>query len=105
MRRVVDGDTIDVDIDLGFDVWHKERIRLYGVDTPEVRGAEKAEGLISASRVEELLPKGSSVVIQTVYDRRGKFGRVLADFVLEDGQMLSSVLLKEGLAVPYKGGR
>ena len=101
VRRVVDGDTIDVNIDLGFDMWLHERIRLYGVNTPEIRGKQKAEGLISAARVRELLPENSKAVIQTFYDKRGKFGRVVADFVFEDGQTLSQILLDEGLAVPY----
>ena len=92
IRRVVDGDTIDVDIDLGFDVWHRERVRVYGIDTPEVRGPKKAEGLVSAERVRELLPEGSQRIIQIVFDRRGKFGRVLADFVLDDGQLLTAML-------------
>ena len=67
--RVVDGDTVDIDIDLGFDVWlKKQRIRLYGVDTPESRTRdleEKKHGLIAKKFVEEYLPKDSKQILQT----------------------------------------
>ena len=105
--RVVDGDTIDFTIDLGFDIKIKERCRLYGVDTPEVRTRNKAEkkrGLAAKARVLELLPEGSKCIIQTRYDRRGKYGRVLFDAELEipelNGHILSQVLLQERHAKP-----
>ena len=84
--RVVDGDTVDVDIDLGFDVWlKKQRIRLYGVDTPESRTREfeeKKYGLAAKAFVEKHLPVGSTQTLRTKLDDRGKFGRILGEFVL-----------------------
>ena len=84
--RVVDGDTVDIDIDLGFDVWlKKQRIRLYGVDTPESRTRdleEKKYGLAAKKFVEKHLPLGSKQTLRTRLDDRGKFGRILGEFVL-----------------------
>ena len=84
--RVVDGDTVDIDIDLGFDVWlKKQRIRLYGVDTPESRSRdleEKKYGLAAKAFVEKHLPVGSTQPLRTKLDGRGKFGRILGEFVL-----------------------
>ena len=70
--RVVDGDTVDVDIDLGFGMWmHKERVRLYGIDTPESRTRdleEKKFGLFAKKYVEEYLPVGTSQTLKTHKD-------------------------------------
>ena len=88
--KVIDGDTVDVDIDLGFGVWlKKERVRVNGIDTPESRTRDKEEkkfGLISKNRVKQLLPVGSTQILKTESDRngedkKGKFGRILGDFV------------------------
>ena len=84
--RVVDGDTVDVDIDLGFDVWlKKQRIRLYGVDTPESRTRdleEKKYGFAAKAFVEKHIPVGSKQILRTkLDDARGKFGRILGEFV------------------------
>ena len=66
--RVVDGDTVDIDIDLGFGIWvHKERVRMMGIDTPESRTrdlVEKAFGLASKKRLKELLPIGSTQILK-----------------------------------------
>ena len=84
--RVVDGDTVDIDIDLGFDVWlKKQRIRLYGVDTPESRTRDlekKKYGLAAKKFVENHLPVDSKQTLRTKLDDRGKFGRILGEFVL-----------------------
>ena len=80
VMRVVDGDTIDVNIDLGFQVWHKARVRLLGIDTPESRTRnldEKKLGLASKERLKEML-KGRDIVLKCSKDK-GKFGRVLAN--------------------------
>ena len=86
--RVVDGDTVDVDIDLGFDiVLKKQRIRLYGVDTPESRTRdleEKKHGLAAKEFVQSYLPVGTKQTLQTRLDDRGKFGRILGEFVAFD---------------------
>ena len=110
--RVVDGDTVDVDIDLGFGMWmHKERVRMMGIDTPESRTRDKVEktfGLASKARLKELLPIGSISIHKTEIDRsgedsRGKFGRVLGDFLIED-KRATEILVEEGHAVAYFGG-
>ena len=110
--RVVDGDTVDVDIDLGFGVWmHKERIRLYGIDTPESRTSDKVEkvyGNLAKDFVKSYLPKGSSQTLQTEKDKTGKFGRILGRFLVYDGDTdahihLGDIMIREHLAVAYHG--
>jgi len=110
--RVVDGDTVDIDIDLGFGIWmHKERVRMMGIDTPESRTRDKVEkafGLASKARLKELLPVGSIQVLKTEIDRsgedkKGKFGRILGDFIIED-KRATDILIEEGHAVAYFGG-
>ncbi len=110
--RVVDGDTVDIDIDLGFGIWmHKERVRMMGIDTPESRTRDKVEkafGLASKAKLKELLPIGSIQVLKTEIDKsgedkKGKFGRILGDFLL-DGQRATDILIETGHAVAYFGG-
>jgi micrococcal nuclease len=111
--RVVDGDTVDVDIDLGFGMWmHKERVRMMGIDTPESRTRDKVEkafGLASKARLKELLPIGSMQILKTEIDRsgedkKGKFGRILGDFITDDDKRCTDILVEEGHAVAYFGG-
>ena len=105
--RVVDGDTVDIWIDLGFDVRIFERVRMAGIDTPESRtrdAREKIYGKIATARVQELMPVGDKFrAVSLSYDARGKFGRAMMDFRLPDDQMLCQVLIDEHLAVPYHG--
>ena len=110
--RVVDGDTVDIDIDLGFGIWmHKERVRMMGIDTPESRTRDKVEkafGLASKERLKELLPIGSIQHLKTEIDRsgedkKGKFGRILGDFIVDD-KRCTDILVEEGHAVAYFGG-
>jgi len=107
IQRVVDGDTVDVDIDLGFGViLKKERVRIMGIDTPESRTRDKVEkkfGLASKARLKEILGK-EAVLVCKEYDAKGKFGRVLGDFTTNDGRMVTDVLVEEGHAVAYFGG-
>jgi len=82
--RVIDGDTVDVDIDLGFGVWiHKERIRLFGIDTPESRTRdleEKKYGLAAKEYLKGMLNDGGGILLKTHKDdATGKFGRVLGE--------------------------
>ena len=110
--KVVDGDTVDVDIDLGFGVWMRdERVRIMGIDTPESRTSDKVEklfGLAAKNRVKEMLE--SNVILKTFAakdgeDMKGKFGRILGDFFIEsEGKLLTEVMINEGHAVPYHGG-
>ena len=109
--RVVDGDTVDVDIDLGFGVWlHKERVRIMGIDTPESRTRDKVEkkfGLASKARLKELMPIGSIQILKTQIDKsgedkKGKFGRILGDFMI-DTKLVTDIMISEGYAVAYHG--
>jgi micrococcal nuclease len=107
--RVVDGDTIDVDIDLGFGiVLKKKRLRFLGIDTPEKRTrnlAEKALGLKATARVQDLCGEK----VRFVSEELDKYGRVLATpFAVDEngvtGVNICETLIEEGLAVPYFGG-
>lgn len=110
VNKIVDGDTVDVDIDLGFGIWLKnERVRIMGIDTPESRTADEVEkifGLASKSRLKELL--GETAILKTTVDKstgedaKGKFGRILGDFICGD-KTVSQILIEEGHAVPYFG--
>tara|TARA_R110000824_G_C14722109_1_gene625220 strand:- start:38 stop:472 length:435 start_codon:yes stop_codon:yes gene_type:complete len=110
VKRVIDGDTVDVDVDLGFGIWqNNERVRIMGIDTPESRTRDKIEkkfGLAAKGRLKSLL--GKTTVLQTTInkkgvDMKGKFGRVLGDFLLKN-KKISEILCKEGHAVAYFGG-
>ena len=110
--RVVDGDTVDVDIDLGFGVWmRKERIRILGIDTPESRTrdlTEKVYGNLAKNFVKDYLPVGSTQTLQTEKDGTGKFGRILGKFLVYDHQTdsqmhLGDIMIREHLAVKYEG--
>ena len=114
--KVVDGDTVDVDIDLGFGIWlKKERVRIMGIDTPESRTRDKVEkvfGKAASKRLKELL--GPKPVLRTQVardgeDKKGKFGRILGDFDVYDAttdawRPVTEVLAEEGHCVPYFGG-
>jgi len=106
VEKVVDGDTIDVVLDLGFDILYKSRVRLFGIDTPESRTRnkdEKARGKMAGAFLEEAIEDGEKVVIQTkLKDSRGKFGRVLGDVVV-DGVNINQLMVKCHLAVAYHG--
>jgi len=99
--RVVDGDTVDLKIDLGFDIWIHERVRLKDIDAPEVRTRdlqEKEKGLESKAFVEEQFEKhGEDVIVHTEY-RRGKYGRTVGDIEFKNGSKLCLMLLKTGNA-------
>ena len=106
--RVVDGDTIDAEIDLGFKIFIKERIRFAGIDTPESRTRHKHEkswGLAAKCRVKDLLEyEDAEFTLTTELQKKGKFGRILGSVILADGTSLSEILLDEKLAIPYEGG-
>ena len=97
---VYDGDTITVDIDLGLGVWVcGQTLRLYGIDTPELRGEERPEGLkVRDWLLEKLM--GRPIVVQTLKDDKGKYGRWLA-IVWLDGENVNDELLLSGRAKPY----
>ena len=104
ITKIIDGDTVDVDIDLGFDCWlRKQRIRLYGIDTPESRTRDKQEkryGLAAKRFVMDFIPVGSSAILKT--KEKGKYGRYLGD--LKVGmKWLCKQLLDNHHAVKYFG--
>lgn len=105
INRIVDGDTVDVDIDLGFNSWLKDqRIRIVDIDAPETRTRdleEKRYGKAAAARAEELLPVGSENILHSK-EFHGKYGRIIGDFEVND-TMFSKTMLNEGHAVLYKG--
>ena len=104
IKRVVDGDTVDVVIDLGFDIHYASRVRLYGIDTPESRTRnkdEKVRGLMSKQYLIDELDKGQ-VVIKTKKDKKGKFGRVLGDIVV-DGKNINQSMIDNYHAAAYFG--
>ena len=110
VNRVVDGDTVDVDIDLGFGiVLTDERVRIMGIDTPESRTSDKVEkvfGLASKERLKEILGKTTTLktfAAKDGEDMKGKFGRILGDFISEDGRLVTEILIEEGHAVKYHG--
>jgi len=107
--RVVDGDTIDVTLDLGFDIQMKGRIRFHGVNAPESRtrdAVEKEAGLASKRYVEDWISaQENRVIIQTSLDDRGKFGRILGRILSSEGDCLNDEMVSLGHATPYDGGK
>ena len=108
--KVIDGDTVDVDIDLGFGIWQKnERVRIMGIDTPESRTRDRIEkkfGLAAKAKLKTIL--GKDTVLKTTInkkgvDMKGKFGRVLGDF-LHNEKSVAKIMCATGHAVPYFGG-
>ena len=110
LDRVVDGDTIDVNIDLGFDISVHKRVRLAGINAPESRTRdleEKKKGLASKARLIELLDKGDLVVESK---ELGKYGRVIGDLTIYPDDLglpinINETLIEEGHAVEYDGGK
>jgi micrococcal nuclease len=110
--KVIDGDTADVDIDLGFGVWmKKQRIRFAGIDTPESRTrdlVEKKYGLAAKAYVQTYLPLGSDQTLITEKDATGKYGRILGKFWIYDSRtdawkILNDMMIEDNMAVPYHG--
>ena len=107
--KVLDGDTVDIDLDLGFKIiLANQRVRMAGVDTPESRttiAEEKVRGQLSKKKLAEKLPVGSWQIIETQKpdSNDDKFGRILGVFILEDGTRVNDWLIQNNYAVPYKG--
>ena len=112
--KVVDGDTIDAEIDLGFDIKVKKRVRFMGINAPESRTRdleEKARGLAAKDRVKQLLEGCKNIQLHS--HGIGKFGRCLGEIFLDtiDGQekltleSLNELLIREGHAIEYHGGK
>ena len=107
--KVVDGDTLDAEIDLGFNVFIKERVRLYGIDTWESRTRdleEKKKGLAAKARLKELV-SSKKFIIRTHKKQKGKYGRILGEIFTEIDGMdvnVNDLLFEEGHACKYYGG-
>jgi micrococcal nuclease len=102
VTKVYDGDTCTVDIDLGMGTWIRgEKLRLYRINAPEVRGVERPQGLISRDFLRGQI-KGKEVIIQTVKDKKGKYGRYLADIWLKGDDEkwinINDLLVSQGYA-------
>ncbi len=109
ITRVVDGDTVDAEVDLGFDTFIKDRIRLMGLDTPESRTRnkkEKALGLAAKAYLKELLKENKGdIILRTSKEGKGKFGRILGTLLIYDGKTsVNQMLIDEGHARNYFGG-
>ena len=105
IERVVDGDTVDVTIDLGFKIFHKARVRLYGIDTPESRTRdkdEKARGLLAKSYIVDKVESTENIIIRTKKDAKGKFGRILGELIV-DNTNLNEAMISKHLGVAYYG--
>lgn len=99
--RVIDGDTVELDIDLGMNVFVREKVRLAGIDTPETYGVKKESeeyklGMAAKVRIHQLL-YNAVLVIQTTKDKKGKYGRYIVS-IIANGQNVGDILLKEGHA-------
>lgn len=102
--KVVDGDTIDVQLDVGFASYLRKRLRFMGVNTWEKSGAEKEKGLLAKARLEELLDGADNIYVQTIMDSQGKYGRVLAYVWVETAgvvTLVNTLLIEEGHGVEY----
>jgi len=109
VTKVVDGDTIDADIDLGFDISLTKRIRLAGIDTPESRTTnlkEKALGLESKEWMKKTLAGAKDILIKTeLPDSTEKYGRIIGHlFINGQETSLNNQMIAEGYALPYDGG-
>jgi len=107
LLKVIDGDTIEVDFDLGFGVWlRNQRIRLTGIDTPESRTSnkeEKVRGDLSKAKLKEILTVGKRIVITTSIDPNEKYGRILGTITNEQGVNVNKWLIENNYAVVYTG--
>lgn len=106
--RVVDGDTIDVTLDLGFDLHLQARVRFVGINAPESRTrdlVEKQKGLEAKRFVEDWIGNCDAVIIQTQLDKKGKFGRILGNILNTEGASLNDEMIALGHATPYDGGK
>ena len=106
--RDVDGDTVDVTFDLGFSILYRDRVRLVGINTPEKRTrdlVEKEKGIAASDFAAAWYEAQESIRVQTSLDDKGKFGRVLGRIIGDNDECLNDVLVEQGHAVVYDGGK
>lgn len=103
ITRVVDGDTVTGDINLGFGLWkHGEVIRLNGIDAPELKSGTKEKAKIARDYLKTLVLE-RSVQLETFEDKRDRWGRLVANIFVEDMVSIGAVMIEKGHAVPYLG--
>lgn len=102
--EIIDGDTIDIAVDLGFNIQHIIRVRLHGINTPELRSKDavvKGKAIAARNRLVELI-EGKIVHVETIRDSKEKYGRYLAVITANETN-INQQLISEGLATPYFG--
>jgi len=102
-KDIYDGDTIKATLDLGFGIYKKEKFRLARINAPELKGKNRQQGLQSRDFLRQLLLNNkNNLIIKTIKDRKGKYGRYIAEIYLQKENInINNILLKEGLAVLY----
>ena len=98
--KVIDGDTVDIEVNLGFGVKIVQRFRLYHINAPEMRGRDKELGKAAKKFLVGLI-EGQSILVKTYKDKRGKYGRYLADLFTHDDICINELMVKNGHAVEY----
>ena len=98
--KVVDGDTVDIAVDLGFGVKMIQRFRLYSINAPEMRGEDRALGKAAKQFLTELIID-KPIMVKTYKDEQGKYGRYLADLYTVDMECINEIMVKNGHAVEY----
>jgi micrococcal nuclease len=99
--RIVDGDTVDLVIDLGLSITTLQRCRLFGINAPEVRGPSRDAGKAATAHLTTLIDQSGSIQVATHKDKQGKFGRYLATLLAEDGSDLNAKMITDGHAIEY----
>lgn len=99
---VYDGDSITVEVNLGFHIQHTIKVRLFSIDAPEIRGEEKDDGIKTKNRLSELI-LGKEIILKTYKDKQEKYGRWLGEIYLptDMNKSINNLLIEEGLAKPY----
>ena len=100
IHNIYNGDTITVDIELGFGIVKKEKFRLALINTPELRGDDRENGLISRDWLRERLGSAEEIIIKTFKDRKGKYGRYIGELFIDDISV-NKQMIAEGLAITY----
>jgi len=108
--EAIDGDTLDIELDLGFGVFYKTRVRLYGVNTPETRTTDEAEkkaGLAAKEFTKQWAQNNPEIFVKTIKDKKEKFGRILAEVFpdISASTSLNKQLIDNNLAKAYFGGK
>ena len=105
VKRIIDGDSLILDIDLGFYMFMNEtKIRLYGLDTPEMNSEDpllRLQAIMATRYLFDNLQVGEKVVIKTILDKREKYGRLLATIIKKDGLNINEGLIQNKLAISY----